>query len=75
MATRRKMRRVKEDAVLGGVCSGMAYALGAPTWLVRFIWVFTIFFMGFGLLPYLLLWMLMPAWESKPEDYEQVTGG
>jgi phage shock protein PspC (stress-responsive transcriptional regulator) len=71
----RKMRRVKDDAILGGVCSGMAYAFGMPTWVLRIIWFAASAFYGFGVLPYLLFWLFMPAWSEKPADYDQVTGG
>lgn len=70
----RKMRRIKDDAILGGVCSGMAYAFGMPTWIMRILWVVAAFCYGFGIFPYLLFWIFMPAWENKPSDYEQITG-
>jgi phage shock protein PspC (stress-responsive transcriptional regulator) len=34
----KKLRRMNEHAMLGGVCSGIAYYLGIETWLVRLIY-------------------------------------
>ncbi len=70
----RKLKRVKEHAVIGGVCAGFAYWLGAPLWVVRLFWAFTVFFMGWGLLLYILFWIFMPAWEKTPEDFKEVVG-
>lgn len=56
-----------------GVCSGLAYALGIKTWIVRLIAV--VLFLGslssVGIL-YFLCGILMPSWESTPENYKEV---
>lgn len=58
----RKFKRMPEHGVLGGVCAGLAYSLGFQTWLVRLAWVVVVFFGGFGILLYILMWMMAPTW-------------
>ena len=48
----------KENA--GGVCVGVANYFGVDPNLVRIIWVCSVIFAGFGLLAYLICWLLMP---------------
>ncbi len=69
-----KLKRITEHGKIAGVCAGFAYWLGAPVWIVRLIWAFTIFFMGWGLLLYILFWIFMPEWEKTPADFKEVTG-
>lgn len=71
----RKLRRVVGQKWVGGVCAGVAYWLGAPTWLVRLGWVVLGFCYGIGVVPYVLLWVFMPRWDETPEDYQQRSGG
>ena len=70
----RKLRKVKGKKWVAGVCAGVAYWLGIPTWLARLVWTSLVIFAGFGLLLYVLLWIFMPVWPATPPDYEAVTG-
>lgn len=72
METKRKLKRVKEHAVIGGVCAGFAYWLGIPLWVVRLVWAFLALGMGWGLLLYILFWIFMPEWEKTPADFKEV---
>ncbi len=73
----RRLRRITEGkhARFCGVCAGVAYWIGLPVWLVRVAWIISVLVCGFGILPYVLLWMFMPIWDETPEDFEQVTAG
>lgn len=71
----RKLRCVKERKWIGGVCAGIAYWIGLPTWLVRLAWVVLGFAYGVGIIPYILLWIFMPAWDTTPDDYLERSGG
>jgi phage shock protein PspC (stress-responsive transcriptional regulator) len=62
------MKRDKENAILGGVCAGLAKYLGAPILLVRILFLVGTIWLGAPLLIYLLLWLLMPA--AKPGEKE-----
>jgi phage shock protein C len=73
--TRPKLRRMKGRHWLGGVCAGIGYWLGVPTWLVRLLWTVTVLAYGLGAVLYILLWIFMPAWDQVPADYEERAGG
>ena len=74
-AGRPKLRRIKGKHWLGGVCAGVGYWLGMPTWLVRIVWAFLLLAYGLGGFLYVLLWIFMPVWTKIPEDYEQRADG
>ena len=69
------LRRIRQKGWLGGVCAGVGYWLGVPTWIVRLAWTLSILLMGFGLLLYVLLWIFMPAWDPVPADYDARAAG
>ncbi len=70
----RKFKRSDDHRIIGGVCSGFAYYLGIPTWIVRVVWFVAICGYGTGLIFYLLLWLLLPEWEKDPKDFKKITG-
>lgn len=70
----RKFRKVTEREWVGGVCAGLAYFVGAPVWIVRLVWAMAMVYFGVGGFLYLCLWFFLPAWESTPKDYDEVTG-
>lgn len=71
----RKLRKVVGRKTIAGVCAGVAYWLGFPTWVVRLAWSLAVICYGVGLLLYILLWIFMPKWEEAPLDYDKITGG
>ena len=48
------------NKMIGGVCAGIADYLGLDPTIVRIGWVLMLFFAGFGILLYLILWIIMP---------------
>lgn len=46
--------------MIGGVCAGFAEATDTPAWIWRAAFVLAALGFGIGLLPYLVLWVLMP---------------
>lgn len=58
----KRLTRSSVDCKLGGVCGGLADYLDTDSTLVRLIWVLVTLFTGlvFGLLAYLLAWLVMP---------------
>ena len=48
------------NKTIGGVCAGIADYLGLDPTIVRIVWVLMLFFAGFGILLYLILWTIMP---------------
>jgi phage shock protein PspC (stress-responsive transcriptional regulator) len=54
------LRRSETDRVIAGVAGGIAQRFGLPATLVRLAWVVSVFFGGFGVLGYLVLWIALP---------------
>ncbi|MCI6524127.1 MAG: PspC domain-containing protein [Parabacteroides sp.] len=48
------------NKMIGGVCAGIAEYLGLDPTIVRIVWVLLLLFAGFGILLYLILWIVMP---------------
>lgn len=68
-----ELKRIGEDKEwVAGVCAGLAYWLGIPSWTIRLSWFITIFWYGFGFVLYILLGMFLPKWEELPQDYDRL---
>lgn len=52
--------RDTKNGLLTGVCAGLAKWMGVDPLWVRLAFVVLVFLYGFGLIPYLILWLLMP---------------
>jgi phage shock protein PspC (stress-responsive transcriptional regulator) len=59
------LKRSQNGRQLGGVCMGLAKSLGISVTLIRCAFIITAF-MGWGILVYVVLWVLMPM--EKRED-------
>lgn len=68
----RDFYRMNHSRILGGVCSGLAYAVGWPTWSLRLLLILFLLLWGVGVVPYLLLWLFVPKWPVDPVDYTTV---
>ena len=55
-----QVRRDPENAVIAGVCGAVADYLGTKAFVVRIAWAVAIFWFGFGLIPYIVLWVCIP---------------
>ncbi len=66
----KKLYRDPDDQIIAGVCSGMAAYFGIETVLMRLIFFVSIFFGGFGILMYILLWLIMPVAVSTAQKAE-----
>lgn len=61
----KRLYRSKRDALLGGVCGGIAEYLGVDPTLVRAVFAVLAVVSGIGILIYFLLWLLVPP-EGEP---------
>ena len=59
-AARPRLQRSRDNRIIGGVAAGVADHLGAPVWAIRLTFVALVLAAGFGLVVYLLLWLLAP---------------
>lgn len=70
MASRR-LYRSNRDRILGGVAGGLAEYFDVDSTLVRLAWVIIGLAGGFGVLAYIIAWIIMP---EEPHDYRWRAG-
>ena len=56
----KKLYRDIDHKYIGGVCSGLEHYLGIDALWIRLIFILLAVFTGFGLIAYILLWILVP---------------
>lgn len=56
----KKLYRSRTNRMLGGVCGGLAEYVNIDANILRIIWVVAVLFGGFGLLAYILAWIIIP---------------
>ena len=59
MEEKKRLTR-SDDKMIGGVCAGLAEYLDIDPSIVRIVWVLMVLFAGFGILLYVILWLIMP---------------
>ena len=57
---RQKLTRSRSDKKIAGVCGGFAEYLDVDSTLVRIIWVMLALFGGWGVIGYIIAWIVMP---------------
>lgn len=60
MDSSKKLRRSKDDRMIAGVAAGVAEFYDLDATIVRVVWAFTAIFAGFGVLLYLIMWLIVP---------------
>lgn len=63
----RTWRRSQHDRMLAGVCGGLADYMGAPSTLVRLLWVCFVFASGVGVVAYITAMILIPSDPAAPQ--------
>ncbi len=56
-----KQLKRSSNKMIAGVCAGMAEYIGIDITLMRIIWALCVLVGGFGILAYILFWIIMPA--------------
>ncbi len=64
MENEKKRLTRSDQKMIGGVCAGIAEYFGLDPTIVRILYVLMVFFAGFGILLYLILWLVMPKKET-----------
>ena len=59
MEEKKRLTR-SDDKMIGGVCAGLAEYLDIDPTIVRIVWVLMVLFARFGILLYVILWLIMP---------------
>jgi phage shock protein C len=56
----KKLHRDVQHKMIAGVCAGLAEYLNIDVTMVRIVFLATLIFHGCGLLPYIVLWVVLP---------------
>ncbi len=56
----KRLYRDEYHKVLGGVCSGLAEYFEMDVTVLRLLFAFTVIIMGVGVIPYIVLWIVLP---------------
>jgi phage shock protein C len=62
----KKLTRSRTDKKIAGVCAGFGEYLDLDVALVRILWVIMAFFGGWGVIAYVVAWIIMPE-EPAPQ--------
>ena len=69
---KRRLYRDEDKNLLGGVCSGISHYLGwDPLW-IRLVWGLSVALAGVGILPYIILWIIIPGAKTTSEKLEMM---
>ena len=63
----KKLYRSRTDSLLGGVCGGLGVYLGINSTWIRLFFILLTLGSGFGVLMYLVMWLMIPAAEAGTE--------
>jgi phage shock protein PspC (stress-responsive transcriptional regulator) len=66
----RKLYRDKDGGLIGGVLSGLGYYFGIEKVWIRIIFLILLFTFGIGIIPYIILWIVMPEAVTTSEKLE-----
>ena len=66
----KKLYRDMDDRVVAGVCSGIAHFVNTEAKWIRAAVLLMAFLGGFGILVYMILWIIMPKAKSRVEKME-----
>ena len=56
----KKLQRDEHNKMIAGVCAGLAEYLSLDVTLIRVVFLLTLILHGCGLVPYIVLWIVMP---------------
>lgn len=65
-----RMYRDVDEKMLGGVCSGIGYYWSIEPLLLRVFFIISSFWGGFGVVLYIILWIVIPPAETKAQKLE-----
>ncbi|NCN52999.1 PspC domain-containing protein [Candidatus Wolfebacteria bacterium] len=68
----KSLKRITPEGGYGGVCSGIAYWLEIPTWVVKLVWIILLVIFPPIIFLYVALAYILPKYDEIPEDYKKV---
>jgi len=67
-----RLYRSEKDKIIGGVCGGIAEYLNIDPVIVRILFALAVISEGFGLMLYIILWIVLPSEDSINKDHNEV---
>lgn len=64
--------RSEKNKIIGGVCGGLGEYFNIDPSIVRIVFALAFFTEGFGLLLYIILWIILPSYSSIDKDSTEV---
>jgi phage shock protein C len=68
----KKLYRKDKEKMIGGVCAGIADYLNIDPVIIRIIFIIALLTEGFGLIIYIILWIILPSKDSKKGKSNEV---
>ncbi len=68
----KRLYRSETDKIIGGVCGGIAEYLNIDSVIIRVLFILALISEGFGLMLYIILWVVLPTKENIDKDPEEV---
>lgn len=68
----KRLYRSEKDKIVAGVCSGIAEYLNIDPTIVRILFILALISEGFGLMLYIILWIVMPLESSIEKSEDEV---
>ena len=56
----KRLYRIPEGKIIGGVCTGLGDYFNTDYTIIRLIWVLSVLLAGIGFFAYLVAWILIP---------------
>lgn len=69
-AKSKRIFRDEDDKVIGGVCAGIGHYFGVDRIWIRILFLVAFFVWGFGFIPYIILWIVIPKAKTTAEKLE-----
>lgn len=66
----KRLYRSKKDAMIGGICGGIAEYLNIDSAIVRIVFAVTMLAGGIGVLAYFLAWIIIPEAKLGENEFE-----
>ena len=58
---RKKLYRSNKNRIIAGICGGLGEYFKIDPTLIRLLWAFSVIFLGFGILAYIIAWIIIPS--------------
>ncbi len=68
----KRLYRSEKDKIVAGVCGGIAEYLNIDPIIVRILFILAIISEGFGLMLYIVLWIVIPLESSIEKNEDEV---